>query len=723
MVYGVKRLLIAQILAGMLWLGGCSDSTCTQITVANSEDIPSASLQLAQQIAATLPKDLAQIAQSQVDLVRLEKQQKIQQARAKAEADYEAAKARKEKPKPLPRPTLNINKSLISGLPSIRHEELLAELYGVETPEHRSFFIKDKKLSPAAATLLDVLSKVDDHALDIADYAPDTLRSLAEKVDRMQEILADPARHQFNAHEIRALALALDKGITVNGETIQTASFAAMSDEKRRATAIEILCDFNITPIPRIAANCVRERENVEERTELAEALEFALADAWLTYARQMKYGNLEKFSPEELEKYTTQENPNEVHPKYHQRIVESRLTVATEALFQNPSADAVNLILSDLVPRHEQYAKLQQLREKYREIVANGGWQVVPPDRMFAGGHAPLVKNLKQRLSVEGYYTGDIDDSFDKSLTEAIRKYQRHHQLDETGAVDDVFWRSLNVTADKRLAEIEVNIRRWHKTMFEPCDTYIYINIPSFQVELWRNGVLITRNKTVVGSSTRLCNTRTREWELMNATRLMHAKMTYLVFNPYWNVPPRIEVDEYYKKMQEDPKWLENSDFEYYTPRGGGRVLRQKPGPNNALGKVKLIFPNRYNTYLHDTPKQDIFKYPIRAFSHGCIRVEKAFEFARKVLEVDNQWDDKRVERFFKEKGEHAVDLNTPIDVFIDYHTVTVDDDGQASFLADVYKIIRNEIEPPTALQRRCDPAVDKTSLFRSGGGEDNGP
>ena len=175
--------------------------------------------------------------------------------------------------------------------------------------------------------------------------------------------------------------------------------------------------------------------------------------------------------------------------------------------------------------------------------------------------------------------------------------------------------------------------------------------------------------------------------------------------------------------KMAADPKWLENSDFEYYTPKGGGRVLRQKPGENNALGKVKLIFPNRHNTYLHDTPKQAMFSYPVRAFSHGCIRVENAMEFAKAVLKVDGQLDESRIARFYTEKGEHPVDLNQPIDVFIEYHTVTADDEGNAYFLADVYRLIKDEMQPPTEQQRRCDPTVDKTSTFRSGGSDDSGP
>ena len=719
----MKTRFWAKLLAAALVLSGCTDAGCPGDYVGAEDGIQTSTLKLAQHIASGLPAEIAVRAQNQVDEIRASKQQKIQDSRAKAESEYQAARERKERPAPLSRPKLDIDKTLIDALPPFRHESLIAELYGVETPERRSFFIKDKKLTPAASALLDVLQHVDDHALDVGSFAPDTLRELAEKVDKMQDILADSERHRLNVHEIRALAHALDEGLMVHGQSIAPAEFAAMSEDKQLEVAVDALCDFETTPIPRVAAHCVRERENIAERAELADALEFALADAWLAYAEQMKYGNLEKFSDEELEKYSTQENPNEIHPKYHSKIIETRLAVATEALFRNPAANAVSQILDDLVPKHEQYARLQKARDRYRTIVENGGWQVVPPDRMFAGGHAPLVKNLKTRLSVEGYYEGDIDDNFDRTLTEAIRKYQSHHQLEETGAVDEVFWRSLNVTAEQRLAAIEVNIRRWHKTLFEARDTYIYINIPSFSVEFWADGKHVSTHRAVVGSSTKICNTRTQEWELMNSTRLMHSRMTYLVYNPFWNVPPRIEVDEFWPKINADPKWLATTDYEYFTPKGGGRVLRQKPGENNALGRVKLIFPNRYNIYLHDTPKQGMFNYPVRAFSHGCIRVEGATKLAKAILEHDGQYDKKAVNRFLKSQTEHPIDLNSPIDVFIEYHTVTVDDAGEPYFLADIYKIIKNEIDPPTALERRCNPSTDRTSSYRSGAGEDSGP
>lgn len=676
---------------------------------------------LAIQIGESFPRFIDEKAVQILNAQQADKRADLQKWRQEAELKYQEAKERKEKSKPVPRATLDIDPHFEDMLPAFRRASLIAEIYAVETQPRKNIFIQDGHLLPPALALLDVLDNVDLHALSPDEFGVDKLRNASSMLEKMREQMGHTAA--LNTFELLALTKALDALPNDAASGLTAAQFNQLDKKGKILAAQALLCDEEHTPVPRAAALCKRASEKRRDIAVLDDALEFAFADAWFAYSEKMKFGNLEKLSDEEREQYTTEDNPNDVHPKFHSRIVETRLANAFIEFSALKTEEQARNWFNQLIPVHSQYAKLQALREQYREIVEQGGWETVPPDRMFAGGHAPLVKNLKKRLAVEGYYTGTIDDAFDAPLTAAIKSYQKHHQLEETGEVGEVFWRSLNVPATQRLAEIEVNIRRWHKTLFEPVKTFVYINIPSFTAELWHEDKLVATHRCVVGSSTKMCNTRTREWELMNSTHLMHAHMTYIVFNPYWNVPPRIEVDEFLPKMAADPKWLENSDYEYVNPKGGGRVLRQKPGENNALGKVKLIFPNRYNVYLHDTPKQGMFNYPVRAFSHGCMRVEKAMNLAREILEIDGQWNKKEVDRYFKASGEHAVDLNTPVDVFIEYHTVTVDEDGKPYFLADIYKIIRDEITPPTELQRRCDPAVDRTSQFRSGGTEDSGP
>ncbi|MCL2325941.1 MAG: L,D-transpeptidase family protein [Proteobacteria bacterium] len=642
-------------------------------------------------------------------------------SRAAAEAAFLEARQRGERPRQPERAQVSSQE----GLPPIRHAAMIAEFYEIEgSDDHDVFLDAAGSLTPTGEALMRALDDVDAHALDPAQFPTEALRAGLERLSAMRAEVAGRRGLFLSPGEWAAFQRVLESEMVLaDGTVLAREARASMAETEVQARVLEALIAPETSPLPRIAAVYEVWMARLRMMRQFERGLEFALADAYLTYAETLKYGNLEKFSPSERARYTTEAAPNDIHPRHHDAIIEARLLADFRALESRKGMDEAMAHLASLLPQHEQYDKLRGVRTRYQKIVADGGWANVPPDKMFAGGRAPLVKALKTRLSVEGYYEGEIDDLFDDALTAAIAGYQRHHQLDETGTVDTVFWRSLNVPATQRLFEIEVNIRRWHRTMFEPRTTYIYVNVPSFEVELWHEGARVAVHRTVVGSTTRICNARTREWELINATDLMHARMTYLVFNPYWNVPPRIEVDVYQKRMREDPKWLENSDFEYVTPRGGGRVLRQKPGPSNALGQVKLIFPNRHNIYLHDTPKQEMFGYAVRAFSHGCIRVQGALELAQKILEIDGQWDEARIKRAFVEKGEHPVDLRQPIDVFIEYHTVTVDDDGAPYFLADVYRIIRNEIEPPTAAERRCDPAVDRVSSYRSGAAADSGP
>lgn len=589
----------------------------------------------------------------------------------------------------------------------LRYPELLDKLYTTFSP---IFVAQDGQYTSLGKALIDALQRVDEHAQSPDLWPTSELIADQERLVLLLKDLEDLAGIWLNEAESRALSQSL------------LAQGYDFSPESEKAMLRALVSSPESSTVPRLAAAFVLWREKREVKVALLRSVEISMADAYLFYAKTLKYGNLDKFSASEWDKFTTPEVSNEIHPKHFDTIISQRLENDFNAL-RSIDPDKAMETLALLAPQHEQYAKLQGLRARYRAMVLSGDWSEITGEPMNKNGRAPKVLQLKERLEKEGYFSGTMDDLYDEPLFEAVRTYQETHQLEVTGLPHDVFWRSLNIKASERLAEIEANIRRWSHSMYEARERYIYINIPSFSAEIWEKGKMLASHKIVVGSSTRFCNTRTRRWERMNATPLMHARMTYLVYSPYWNVPPRIEVDEYHKKMAQDPKWLEKSDFEYYNPRGGGRILRQKPGPNNALGMVKLIFPNAHNTYLHDTPKQEMFTYPVRAFSHGCMRVEEAMKFAKTILTLDEQYDEKRIERYFVEKGEHAVDLKTPVDVFIDYHTVSVDEAGRGHFLADVYRYVRDEVKPPATADLLCDPAKDKISDFRAAPVDDSGP
>ncbi len=586
---------------------------------------------------------------------------------------------------------------------SVKHIKFLQLAEQFYTPKAGAFFFVDAaKLNDFGALIFDTLKKAHLHALEDDEVL---LRHIEEIQIELVEVKARIDARKglwLNATEQQAVAKLF---LTVEGNARQ-----------RKAVVLKKLLTLNIydSAVPRLAAAAILYAEDISKLSRLEVDLEVSLLDGVLRYAELMKYENLRVLSPQERSRYANDDG--QIHPKHFDDIIAKRLEGFWQELLQQDEKKQRVATLEALIPTHEQYAKLQAAAEKYQKFVDSGGWKEIKGDRMYKNGHAPLVILLKNRLKQEGFFAGESTDHYDDALVKAVKKYQEVHQLEMTGEPTRMFWRSLNVSAQMRLDEIKVNIRRWHHTIFEPSDYFIYINIPSFKAQLWRDGKKVREHRVVVGANTRVCNTSKRKWEYINSSPILHAKLDRLVLNPFWNVTPRIEVDEYLPKMKADPNWLKNSDFEYHNPRGGGRILRQKPGPRNALGKVKFVFENKHGVYLHDTPAQGIFNYPVRAFSHGCIRVEKAMKLARNILEADEQWNRYKIKKIYKRKTEHPVFLKRPIDIYIDYFTVDVDDNGDPHFLADVYKIVRDEIAPPTEEQMTCDPATSRVSAFKSG-------
>jgi len=161
---------------------------------------------------------------------------------------------------------------------------------------------------------------------------------------------------------------------------------------------------------------------------------------------------------------------------------------------------------------------------------------------------------------------------------------------------------------------------------------------------------------------------------------------LNQIVFSPYWNIPPTIVKNEILKEIEEDPKYLEKEQMEVIGEEDGLPDIRQKPGPKNALGKVKFLFPNSYNIYFHDTPQKSLFSKDKRAFSHGCIRLAEPEKMARYLLRNDPDWDETRIREAMDSEKEKWVKLKDPVAVFITYFTAWVDEQGRLNFREDIY-------------------------------------
>ena len=344
--------------------------------------------------------------------------------------------------------------------------------------------------------------------------------------------------------------------------------------------------------------------------------------------------------------------------------------------------------VLDGLVPPFEQYDRLVRAFEQYARIVADGGWPQLPDatGTLEVGDDAEAVAVLKRRLRAEGYWEGDETTSFGPSLADALRAYQRTHQLWEKGSLSKETRASLDVSAERRLAQVRVALQRWRESGVGAASHYVFVNIPDFHVEVWQDGARKMRLRTVVGATTHERDPRSGAFEYVHATPEVSSAIEHVVFNPYWWVPRDIAAQEIEPQVANNPWYLQEHGYEYAEDDRGQAVIRQKPGPDNSLGRVKINFENPYQIYMHDTPEKKLFNWPARAFSHGCIRVQQPMRLVRHLLEHDGQWDDATIQSIQDAGTEKWLTLARPVPVHIEYYVVRVDDLGRVNFLSDLY-------------------------------------
>ncbi|MFL5529995.1 MAG: murein L,D-transpeptidase, partial [Gemmatimonadaceae bacterium] len=319
---------------------------------------------------------------------------------------------------------------------------------------------------------------------------------------------------------------------------------------------------------------------------------------------------------------------------------------------------------------------------------VARGGWQPVAAvdDNLKPGANAKLatLTALRNRLAAEGIKVSDSvatgatasspqattassAGTYDRNLAGAVAEFQQRHGINVDSSLGKETVDAMNVPATYRLGEIAANMERYRWLPRNFGARYVFVNVPAFKLEAYDSGQKVLEMKVIVGE----------EYQ-DKATPVFADSMETVVFRPYWNVPPSIAAKEIFPK---GGAYMARENMETY--REGGQVMvRQRPGPKNALGYVKFLFPNDFNIYLHDTPNHELFEKDIRAFSHGCIRVEKPTELAEWAL----GWPADRVEDAMRNgSNNHAVRVPHKIPVYITYFTAYTNN-GQLYFGNDLY-------------------------------------
>jgi murein L,D-transpeptidase YcbB/YkuD len=287
-----------------------------------------------------------------------------------------------------------------------------------------------------------------------------------------------------------------------------------------------------------------------------------------------------------------------------------------------------------------------------------------------------------------------EATDVYTSLLAAGVKHFQGRHGLQQNGHLDEATIRELNVPLRERVSQLQLTLERWRWLPHEFSQPPIVVNIPEFRLRAFeRNGKVVWGMNVVVGRAYR------------HQTPVFAKDLRFVVFRPYWNVPRSIERSEIVPALERDRSYLAKKGFEVVTHggqvvtnapvsdnilqglRNGTLAVRQTPGLRNALGLVKLMFPNEYNVYLHSTPSPELFTRPRRDFSHGCIRVENPVELTTWVLRNNPGWDQERVQAAMQTgRNNYQVDLSNPIPVLILYGTAIVDDQDEVHFFEDIY-------------------------------------
>jgi murein L,D-transpeptidase YcbB/YkuD len=407
--------------------------------------------------------------------------------------------------------------------------------------------------------------------------------------------------------------------------------------------------------------------------------LDLLLTDAFLIYGSHLLMGRI---------------NPETIDPEW---VASRRQADMAEILQAALEAGRIPESLKNLLPPQSGYDKLRQALARHRAIESDTGWGKVPEGpKMQRGDRDERVAALRDRLLASGDLVPEPDDSaelFDPRLEEAVRRFQRRHGLSEDGVVGPATLAALNLSVHERIRQILVNMERWRWLPQDLGEAYALVNIANFELDVVKQAQPLMTMRAIVGKHYR-------------RTPVFSDKITYLVLSPFWHVPPKLAVQDILPQARKDPNYMTNQKIRVFQGWGAdakeidpntidwskvsaktfGYRLRQDPGPRNALGRVKFMFPNKFNVYLHDTSSPELFTKTERTFSSGCIRIEKPIDLAEYLLQDDPTWNRERIVAVGEKGVEQTVQVLRPLPIHILYWTAWVNEDGTTHFRKDIY-------------------------------------
>ncbi len=405
---------------------------------------------------------------------------------------------------------------------------------------------------------------------------------------------------------------------------------------------------------------------------------ELLLSDAFMRLAFHLRFG---KADPRSLQ-----------HGWNFTRTLGADPEVALAGLLAAPDPAAA---LEALAPQLPLYRNLRGALAQMRQTGTHGSWpRIDDGPKLERGSSGPRVQQLRERLRASGDLTEvEAGAGFDDDLDAALRRFQARHGLEVDGVAGRGTLAALNVTIAERIAQVRANLERLRWVARDLAGDYLLVDIAGFNAQLWLGDSLAWQARVVVGRPFR-------------TTPEFRAPMKYLVLNPEWNVPPTILREDVLPKAIRDPGYLQQHhmrvldqagravdpaaiDWQRYRsqPRGFPYQVVQAPGQDNPLGRIKFMFPNEHSVYLHDTPSRALFDRTVRAFSSGCIRIDRPLDLAVLLLDDRERWSGQQLAEALAEGRTQTVPVRRTVPVMLLYFTASTGPEGELQFRPDLYR------------------------------------
>lgn len=427
--------------------------------------------------------------------------------------------------------------------------------------------------------------------------------------------------------------------------------------------------DYHFTKIDSLLKSVKDSVSKKYDAVKLSEA-DLFLTDAFFTFTVHVSTGRL---------------NADSLTKEWHPEKLDTNLV---EVLRTALKLNKIRKTINSLEPQNEQYQRLKLALKNYRKEFKNVEW-----DSLASRESDSLTFNqrLKQRLIASHDYAEGLSDNDSISLFKAVKNFQCKHNLVEDGKIGKLTFKALQQTKEDVIQQIEMNMERWRWTDPPKEERYVWVNIPKFEMKVVEDDTLVMRSRVIVGAA-------------KTKTPLLKSTIRYFTIYPYWTVPFSIITKEILPQLKRDTSYLRRKNFDVLdrngyvidTPINWKKYsknyfpfkLRQRIGDDNSLGILKFNFNNKYGVYMHDTDNRRLFARENRALSHGCVRLEKFFDFAKFLIREDSiKYPVDSLKSDLLREEQKQVNVRKPIAIYINYYTVEVDEYSELHFFNDIYE------------------------------------